>query len=274
MLYQKTADEVKTGFEKLKELGYPLKVIVCDESMGEIAKIAREFYPDVIIQICLKHYSSSIDRNFKINSVKRKLKALQRKLDKVGDSILISTHYYDLEKARRIVNEMANLEYEYQPLIEIQSIFREIFWKAKTEEDINRLEDELNVTASYFEKYPCFQKIKDCYLDYYKKRDLIIAFIKYPDLNIPRTTNLIEGFNSTTLEIRLNSIRGFEKVKYAENYINALILKRRFQKFTDCKKKFKHLNSKSPLQISQPKNTFNFDFSNLHNWINFCRRLN
>lgn len=268
-------EDIKRGFEKLKKLGYPLKVIVCDESMGEIAAVAKEVFPDVIIQTCLKHYSSSIDRVFKINGVKRKLKALQSKLDKLGSSVLISTHRHDIEKARKIVNEMANLEFRYQPLIEMQSIFQEIFWGAKTMADVERLEDELNVAVARVDKnYPDFQKIHDRYQNYYDKRDQIIASVKYPELDIPRTTNLIEGFNSTTLEIRLSSIRGFEKTKTAENYINALILKRRFQKFTDCKGKFKPLNGTSPLQIAQAKNTMGFDFNNPHNWINFCRKLN
>ena len=109
--------------------------------------------------------------------------------------------------------------------------------------DVERLEDELNMAISRVDRnYPDFQKIQDRYQNYYDKRDQIIACIQYPELDIPRTTNLIEGFNSTTLEIRLSSIRGFEKTNTAEGYINALILKRRFQKFTDCKGKFKSLN--------------------------------
>jgi hypothetical protein len=266
-------EDIRAGFTKLRELNYPLKVVVCDESMGEIAQVAKEIFPDVIIQTCLKHYSESIDRTFKVNSVKRRLKSLQTKLDRIGDSILISTRHHTIEKARKLVNEMADLEFRYQPLIEIQSIFQEIFWEAKTEADVTKLEDELNVTVSKLDnKYPHFQKIKDRYLNYYAKRNQILASIKYPKLNIPRTTNLIEGFNSTTLEIRLSSIRGFEKIESAENYINAMILKRRFQKFTDCKDKFKPLNRKSPLQIAQPKNTLNFDF-NSNDWINFCQKL-
>lgn len=268
-------EDIRKGFKKLKEISYPLKVIVCDESMSEIVQIAKEVFPDVIIQICLKHYNESIKRAFQIKGVMRKIKSLQKKLDNLSDSILIPTHHHDIKKAKELTHEIAELELRYQPLIDIESIFQKIFWGTKTESDVTELEDELNVRISKLDKnYPYLQKIYDRYWNYYDKRDQIIAFIKYPELDIPRTTNLIEGFNSTTLEIRLSSIRGFEKIDTAENYINALVLKRRFQKFTDCKGKFSPLNGKSPLQIAQPKNTFNFNFDKGDDWINFCRKLN
>ena len=70
--------------------------------------------------------------------MKRRLKSLQNKLDQIGDSILIPTRHQTIEKARKLVNEMADLEFRYQPLIEIQSIFQKIFWEAKTESDVDK----------------------------------------------------------------------------------------------------------------------------------------
>lgn len=264
--------DLERGFRKLKEIGYPLKVVVCDESMGEIAQVAKKVFPDVIIQICLTHYSRNVDREFKVNSAIRGISALEKKLCYIGDEILINTHYYNTEKARKLTNGIADLEFEFGYLIEVQNIFRKIFWSVQTEEELNQAEDELNEAIGQMNlgNYSYASRIKKRYLDYYNKRDLITAFIKYP--HIPRTTNLIEGFNSTTLEIRFTSIRGFEKEETAENYINALILKRRFQKFKDCKGKFKKLNGKSPLKIARPKRTFGFDFDN-DDWIDFCRKL-
>jgi hypothetical protein len=266
--------DIEQGFLKLKEIGYPLKAVVCDESMGEIMMVAKKVFPDVIIQLCLTHFSAKIDRNMQVNSAKRKITALEKKLDYLGKSILIPSHRCDQEKARQIVNQIADIEYEYYPLITLQKILQKIFWEAQTEEEINILEDDLNffITEIDLKKYPHAQKIRSCYDDYYKKRDFIIAAIRYPECNIPKTTNLIEGYHSTSLEIRLNGIRGFEHEETAAHYINALILKRRFQKFTDCKGKFKHLNGKSPLQISNPKNLFGFNFDS-KNWIHFCKNL-
>lgn len=266
--------DVREGFEKLKAIGYQLKVVVCDESMGEIATVAKEVFPEVIIQTCLTHYMKNIDREFKVKEAKRRIQSLKKELRYMGESVLVPSHVHDIEKAKRLTNEIANLEFEYGYLIEVQSIFQHIFWGVHTEEELDKAEYDLNYAISKMnlKTYPYAERIRRRYLDYYEKREQILAFLKFPEMDIPKTTNLIEGFNSTTLEARLSTIRGFEKEENAESYLNALILKRRFQKFTDCKKKFKHLNGKSPLQISKPLNDFGFDF-NSNDWINFCRNL-
>ena len=272
--YSENMYEIEKGFQMLKDLGYALKDVVCDESMGEIAQAANKVFPDVIIQFCLTHYSKCIERCFKVRCVKRSIKALENKLNRLNDSIFISTHHYARERAVEITNRIADLEYEYGYLIRIQEIFQNIFWRAETIGEINNLEDELNIIIGCMDlkNYPYKQRIADRYLDYYDKRERIIAFALHPELNIPKTTNLIEGFNSTTLELRLSSIRGFEKEENAKNYINALILKRRFTKFTDCRGKFKHLNGRSPLEIAEPLNNLYLK-SRSRDWVRFCRNL-
>ncbi len=65
----------------------------------------------------------------------------------------------------------------------------------------------------------------------------------------PKTTNLIESFNSQ-LEARLVSIRSFQSYEHARLWLNGYVLKRRFTKFTDCKGKFKNLNGKKPVEIT------------------------
>lgn len=272
--YSENMWDVEQGFRKLKEIGYPLKAVVCDESMGNIAQVAKNVFPDVVIQTCLTHYSKNIDKAFKVNSAKRKLNSLQNKLNKLGKSFFVPTHHYDIKRVINIVNEISEIEFDYGDLIEIQKVFQSIFWEVKTIEELNKAEDYLNefIARINLDKCSYAKAIKARYLDYYQKRDIIIASILYPELKIPRTTNLIEGFNSTTLEIRFTSIRGFENEETAINYINAIILKRRFQKFKDCRGKFKKLNKFSPLEIAKPKNTFNYDFDS-RDWINFCLNI-
>lgn len=264
--------DIEEGFLKLKKIGYPLRVVVCDESMGGIAQVAKKIFPDVFIQTCLTHYSRAIDRTFKVKAAKRSIKALEKRLKKMSGNFLITTHYYALAQAVSIVNKIAKLEFEYGYLIKIEEIFQDIFWKAKDFEELNYYENELNIAIGYMDlkRYPYAKRIKDRYLDYYEKREQIITSIMYSGLEIPRTTNLIEGYHSTTLEIRFTSIRGFKSEQNARNYINALILKYRFHKFTDCKSKFKHLNGRSPLEIAEPKNHQNF---HTDDWVRFCRNL-
>ena len=64
---------------------------------------------------------------------------------------------------------------------------------------------------------------------------------------IPRTTNLIESFNSH-FEARLKPMKGFESFKTADSWLNALFLKRRITPFTGCEGKFKGLNGKTSLE--------------------------
>ncbi len=267
--------DLENAFRKLKEMGYPLKAVVCDESMGKIAEVAKKVFPEVIVQICLTHYERSQERAFKVNHIKRRIQSLERKLQKMENGYLISTHYQAQKKALRIINEVAFLETQYGDLLKVQRLFCELFWQAENLQEIAEKEDELNtfIGSLDLKKHPHRKRIKDRYNDYYTKRDWLVASREHPDLNIPKTTNLIEGFNSVILELRLSSIRGFEKQKYAENYINAIILKYRFHKFTDCKKQFKTLNKKSPLQIAHPLHTLDFDFESGRDWISFCRNF-
>ncbi len=264
--------DIEEGFRKLKEIGYPLRVVVCDESMGEIAQVAKKIFPNIFIQTCLTHYSRAIDRTFKAKAAKRSIRALENRLNKMDGNFLIATHHYARAQAVSIVNKIAKLEFEYGYLIKIEEIFQDIFWKAKDIEELNYYENELNIMISHMDlkRYPYAKRIKDRYLDYYEKREQIITSIMHPELEIPHTTNLIEGYHSTTLEIRFTSIRGFKSEHNARNYINALILKYRFHKFTDCKSKFKHLNGRSSLEIAEPKNHQNFCTDD---WVRFCRNL-
>lgn len=64
---------------------------------------------------------------------------------------------------------------------------------------------------------------------------------------IPRTTNLIESFNSH-LEGRLKTIKGFESFNHADLWLNGFFLRRRLKIFTDCEKPFTRLNGKSSLE--------------------------
>lgn len=67
---------------------------------------------------------------------------------------------------------------------------------------------------------------------------------------IPRTTNLIESFNSH-LEGRLKTIKGFESFRHADTWLNAYFLNRRLKPFTDCERRFRYLNGKRSLELSK-----------------------
>src|SRR5690606_39131289 len=65
----------------------------------------------------------------------------------------------------------------------------------------------------------------------------------------PTTSHIIEGMNAH-IEARLHSTRPFQTVEHARLWFNGYILKRRFTKYTDCRGKFKHLNGKTGVDMT------------------------
>ena len=83
-------------------------------------------------------------------------------------------------------------------------------------------------------------------LDIERRREVLLAYTN--EKRIPRTTNLIECFNSH-LEARLKGIKGFESMAHAKSWLNAYFIKRRLKPFTGCRKQFRKLNGKCSFQM-------------------------
>lgn len=109
------------------------------------------------------------------------------------------------------------------------------------------LDDFNRVGKNLFNKYKNDTNCVKILLDIDLRKDLLLGYLKFP--NTPKTTNLIESFNSH-MQSRLKSIKGFKSFKTANLWINAYFIKRRTQKFTDCKGKFRHLNGRCSLEES------------------------
>lgn len=77
----------------------------------------------------------------------------------------------------------------------------------------------------------------------------LTEYLQHPTGFVPTTVNISENINKQ-LKDRLKPMCMFQSIQSAENYVNLWCLKRRFQKFTDCKKPFKYLNGKAPLEIA------------------------
>jgi len=77
----------------------------------------------------------------------------------------------------------------------------------------------------------------------------LTEYLQHPRGFVPTTVNVSENMNKQ-LKDRLKPMCMFQSIQSAENYVKLWCLKRRFQKFTDCKKPFRHLNGKAPLEIA------------------------
>ena len=79
--------------------------------------------------------------------------------------------------------------------------------------------------------------------------ECLTMYLQYPKGFVPTTVNVSENINKQ-LKDRFKPMCMFQSIKSAEDYLKLWCLKRRFQKFTDCKKPFRHLNGKAPLEIA------------------------
>lgn len=77
----------------------------------------------------------------------------------------------------------------------------------------------------------------------------LTEYLQHPKGFVPTTVNVSENVNKQ-LKDRLKPMCMFQSIASAESYLKLWCLKRRFQKFTDCKKPFKHLNGKAPLELA------------------------
>lgn len=82
---------------------------------------------------------------------------------------------------------------------------------------------------------------------------------------MPRTSNIGEGVISR-LDSKINQADGYKCHDTAWATLKMLIMRYRFKVFTDCRKKNKHKNGKSPLELS------GVDVSKL-NWIRFSQKI-
>jgi len=95
--------------------------------------------------------------------------------------------------------------------------------------------------------------------------------VNFPDLTrhhfhpgMPRTSNIGEGVISR-LDSKINQADGYKCYDTAWATLKMLIMRYRFKVFTDCRKKNKHNNGKSPLELA------GVDVSKL-NWISFSQK--
>lgn len=244
--------DFRRGFRSLKLLGYPLKSVTSDKNQRLVGALFTE-YKDVLLQYCIKHYLSEIQRKLSILGFRRTIKSIEKKIEDLNYDGCALQRRGSRKKTIRLVNQCLRLCYQYENLNDFyETMIEMLYAKSIKQRDSKRRYLEKTFFKKHFplEKSKTYRKrILKVYNQFREDEKYLFTSLENQDLDIPRTTNLNEGYNNQ-LENRIFSIRGFETIKTCEDYGNALILKRRFKKFTDCKKKFKHLNGKSPLEIA------------------------
>ncbi len=188
-------------FKTLRELNYPLKVVVADDRTS-LPLALKQVFPDVSLQLCLNHYTENI-----------------RVLLHIRTDPTHRPFFHALKK--RVFDSYKN---EETLLVALESVW-----------------------TQFGEQIPLRQTIL---IQIYKRR--IELFVFKSISHCPNNTNLIELFNSH-FNARLRSLKGFKTKEHAELWLNGMLIRRRTKPFTDCGTKFRHLNSKSSLQMSIKK---------------------
>lgn len=151
---------------------------------------------------------------------------------------LCQNHYK--EGVRKILN--VRTDSTYLPFMrEIENLFA----KRRSGEEFG------HIASRIYHHYSHIETCQAILVDIQKRLPQLLAYTQLPQ--VPRTTNLIESYNSH-LQGRLKTIKGFESFKHADSWLNAYFVRRRFKPFTDCTRKFKSLNGKCSLELSLNSN--------------------
>jgi hypothetical protein len=259
-------------FKALKELGYPMKSCTLDEKK-ELIDGVLAYYPDCILQLCIRHYLANLSRNLGIQHIIVKISSYEHKLNRLFPNKEIDrippSRAYALARAIKYHNAIADLEFHYELLLEFQRAVKAALCADTCAIALRRIDSLeryfLPKAARLSYPHAHVLLVQRLFNDLKADQEYLLNYLKYPHMHIPRTTNLVEGYNSH-LESRLASLRGFGSDTTARDYLNALVLKRRFTPFTDCKKPFQHLNGKTPLECAGA------DISKIKDWLKFCRQ--
>ncbi len=214
---EETMIDLVLFFERLKGIGYVLRVLVCDGN-DEIIRAAIHVYgPGILVQLCTRHFTEGLRRKAVEAGLggdprtEALIAVIQRIIEADG-----------LEEAGRRFDALAKLRYRHpgQRLL---------------------------------------------LADFMRHRDRLTTHLQHPELRLPHTTNDIENF-FRQLNLRLKSFGQFMHWRFAERYLKAWALLRRFTPFTDCKGARKTRNGKAPLECAGCRikgvNIFEIDGSN------------
>lgn len=103
-----------------------------------------------------------------------------------------------------------------------------------------------------------FKKTTESFLNDF---DLLTTHLTHPEIKLPHTTNDIENLFRQVRQ-RTKTIGRFGRFEYAENYLRAWALWRRFTPYTDCRGMRRYRNKKAPLQLAG-SNIVDIDFLSL-----------
>lgn len=190
-------------------------------------------------QFFQKLYDLGYDLKIVVADDRKGLKQALLKIFPYAKLQLCHNHY--LENIRRYLNIRSHPTYEHF----FNSLRLHVFIEGTDEQKID-------AGLQHVLEHRCEGKrfLENIVWEIKRRREDLFNYLKIP--GCPNTTNIIESYNSHT-QGRLETIKGFQSFNSAQRWVNGYIIRRRTKKFTDCKKKFKHLNGHESLELSIKK---------------------
>jgi len=207
------------GFDEfmrfIKEhLRYPIKGITTDLDEMLEKSIEKVFGKEVPHQQCLKHALDIVDRIIELKQKRR-------------------SHDNAIKTRRSDLIEKKN---QYEEAEKIMGLCRSLFYSSNNFESKKRLME----LQTYSDKYPRL-------LEFFNRNlDKLLTHHKHP--LIKKTNNVAENINRQLMR-RFKTIESFQRLIYAENYLNLYKNYLRFKPYTDCRGRNKIKNGKSPLEV-------------------------
>ncbi len=215
-IYKEVEQRCIDGFMRfIKEhLNYPLKGITTDLDEMLEKSIEKEYGKEIPHQKCLHHALDIVDR---IIEFKQKRRAYENAVKTQSSDMLEKKNRY--EEAEKIMGLCKSLFYSSTKM-ESKKIRRQF----------QRYRDEYTKLFEFFGRN-------------LKK---LLTHHKHP--KIKKTNNIAENINRQLMR-RFKTIESFEKLDYAENYLNLYKNYLRFKPYTDCRGSNRYKNGKSPLEV-------------------------
>lgn len=242
----------REAWQEMKRLNIQIRYVVADEKTS-CGKALKRIYPEAILQLCHAHFVREIEKKLLFRHIERRLNKLGKEIDQLSIGLNRSGCSTWKKRAVCLANAMAIIEDRYYFLFDFVALINELLESHSLEEKIQRIK---YIELQWFPLYaqlapqcPSHKKIRNVWRKIIKKEHELFAYLSFDAPMVPKTTNALEGWHNQ-IQLRLDSIRGFESPQTGDAYMNALTLWRRLRPFTDCKKYFKHLNGQTPLQAA------------------------
>lgn len=136
------------------------------------------------------------------------------------------------------IRQNLNLRDNPQYLPFMRSI-EKLFETKRSKEDFEKMAGK--IVISHKEDPRCLEIMADIF----RRLSVLNGYLNLK--RVPKTTNLIESFNSH-LQGRLKTIKGFDSFRHADFWLNGYFMQRRLKPFTDCLGAFRRLNGKCSLE--------------------------